>query len=84
MGEVLGRLEDGKFYRFEGLFTAEEGKLGVLVTFLAVLEARTAAGHRPGRTLAPIYVKSLAAGNIPPLQFSSEFDDNDDDANADE
>ncbi|MGE6335250.1 hypothetical protein ACQKDV_19650, partial [Stenotrophomonas sp. NPDC077659] len=28
--------------------------------------------------LAPIYVKSLAAGNTnAPLQFSSEFDDND-------
>ena len=34
--------------------------------------------------LAPIYVKSLAAGNTnAPLQFSSEFDDNDA-ANANE
>jgi segregation and condensation protein A len=64
MGEVLGRLEDGKFYRFEGLFTAEEGKLGVLVTFLAVLElAKELLDIVQEEPLAPIYVKSLAAGN---------------------
>ena len=86
MGEVLGRLEDGKFYRFEGLFTAEEGKLGVLVTFLAVLELakEQLLDIVQEEPLAPIYVKSLAAGNTnAPLQFSSEFDDNDA-ANADE
>ena len=80
MGEVLGRLEDGKFYRFEGLFTAEEGKLGVLVTFLAVLELakEQLLDIVQEEPLAPIYVKSLAAGNTnAPLQFSSEFDDND-------
>ncbi len=87
MGEVLGRLEDGKFYRFEGLFTAEEGKLGVLVTFLAVLELakEQLLDIVQEEPLAPIYVKSLAAGNTnAPLQFSSEFDDNDDAANANE
>ncbi|MGX9079765.1 segregation and condensation protein A, partial [Klebsiella pneumoniae] len=86
MGEVLGRLEGGKFYRFEGLFTAEEGKLGVLVTFLAVLELakEQLLDIVQEEPLAPIYVKSLAAGNTnAPLQFSSEFDDNDA-ANANE
>jgi len=80
MGEVLGRLEDGRFYRFENLFTAEEGKLGVLVTFLAVLELakEQLLDLVQEEPLAPIYVKSLAAGNTnAPLQFSSEFDDND-------
>jgi segregation and condensation protein A len=38
MGEVLRRLGDGSFHRFEGLFDASEGKLGVVVTFLSVLE----------------------------------------------
>lgn len=90
MGDVLTRLEDGKFHRFESMFTAEEGKLGVLVTFLAMLELAKeqlldivqehAEDVRPGerRPLAPIYVKSLALNNTnEPLQFSSEFDDAD-------
>ena len=80
MGDVLGRLEDGQFYRFESLFTAEEGKLGVLVTFLALLELakEQLLDIVQEAPLAPIYVKSLAAGNTnEPLQFNSEFDDAD-------
>ncbi len=38
MGEVLGRLEGGVFVEFSTLFTAEEGRLGVVVTFLSILE----------------------------------------------
>ncbi|WP_369939073.1 segregation and condensation protein A [Xanthomonas medicagonis] len=91
MGDVLSRLDDGRFYRFESLFNAEEGKLGVLVTFLALLElakeqlldiVQEPMEHvvRDGERLpmAPIYVKSLALGNTnAPLQFNSEFDDSD-------
>jgi len=80
MGEVLEQLEEGRFHRFESLFTAEEGKLGVLVTFLAVLELakEQLLDIVQEEPLAPIYVKSLAAGNTnAPLQFNSEFDDDD-------
>jgi len=38
MTEVLGALEDREFHVFEALFTIEEGRLGVVVTFLAILE----------------------------------------------
>ncbi|MGH8115132.1 MAG: segregation and condensation protein A [Rhodanobacteraceae bacterium] len=38
MGEVLRKLDDGAFHRFESLFDASEGKLGVVVTFLSLLE----------------------------------------------
>jgi segregation and condensation protein A len=38
MGEVLQRLGDGQFHEFETLFSPEEGKLGVVVTFLSILE----------------------------------------------
>jgi segregation and condensation protein A len=38
MGEVLGKLADGSFHLFENLFNAEEGRIGVVVTFLSVLE----------------------------------------------
>lgn len=38
MGELLTRLADGAFHRFESLFEPREGKLGVVVTFLSILE----------------------------------------------
>ncbi len=38
MGQVLDRLEGGHFVPFVGLFKVEEGRLGVVVTFLAVME----------------------------------------------
>lgn len=38
MGELLSRLEDGTFHRFEDLFEIAEGRLGIVVTFLAMLE----------------------------------------------
>jgi segregation and condensation protein A len=79
MGDVLGKLADGNFHVFDSLFNVEEGRAGVVVTFLSVLElakeqlleivqeAPAVAGdaRNPGSTalLAPIYVKSLAASN---------------------
>ncbi|MBP2261085.1 segregation and condensation protein A [Pseudomonas hunanensis] len=38
MSDVLERLKGGAFVPFVALFTAEEGKLGVVVTFMAILE----------------------------------------------
>lgn len=38
MSEVLERLKGGGFVPFVELFSAEEGKLGVVVTFMAILE----------------------------------------------
>jgi len=85
MGELLARLEDGAFHRFESLFEAREGRLGVVVTFLALLEL--AKEHLLDIVqeipLAPIYVKSLAVGeaDTSTLELSSEFDDEPDAAN---
>lgn len=78
MGELLERLNDGQFHRFEQLFTVEEGKLGVVVTFLGLL---TLAKEQlvdivQEAPLAPIYVKSLAVLDDPAsIELSSEFDD---------
>ncbi len=77
MGEVLGRLVDGQFHGFVTLFSVEEGKLGVVVTFLSILELAKEqlleiVQEAP---LAPIYVKSLAAGDLPTQLPESEFDD---------
>ncbi|HZH44580.1 MAG TPA: ScpA family protein [Lysobacter sp.] len=84
MGDLLERMSDGAFHRFESLFTAEEGRLGVVVTFLAMLEL---AKERlleivQEAPLAPIYLKSLAAGGAPEgVELRSEFDDAPDAAN---
>ena len=83
MGELLARLQDGAFHRFESLFEPREGRLGVVVTFLGVLEL---AKERlldvvQEAPLAPIYIKSLAAGanddDGNPPELTSEFDEND-------
>ena len=85
MGELLTKLQDGAFHRFESLFEPREGKLGVVVTFLSILEL---AKERlldivQEAPLAPIYLKSLATerGEGDTLELSSEFDDEPDAAN---
>lgn len=38
MAEILSRLEDAEFVEFIKLFNAEEGRMGVTVTFISILE----------------------------------------------
>jgi segregation and condensation protein A len=63
MSDVLKALEDREFHRFESLFTVEEGRLGVVVTFLAILELakEQLVDIMQNEPLAPIYLKTLAA-----------------------
>ena len=62
MSDVLRSLGDGEFHRFETLFDPGEGRRGIVVTFLAMLEL--AKEHLleivQEEALAPIYLKSLA------------------------
>jgi len=64
MSDVLKALGDGEFHPFERLFNAGEGRLGIIVTFLALLEL--AKEHlielMQSEPRAPIYLKSLATG----------------------
>lgn len=62
MGEVLERLGDGQFHDFSALFVAEEGRLGIVVTFLSILELakEMLVEIVQESPLAPIYIKSLA------------------------
>ena len=64
MSDVLKALGDGEFHPFERLFNAGEGRLGIIVTFLALLEL--AKEHlielMQSEPLGPIYLKSLATG----------------------
>jgi segregation and condensation protein A len=63
MGELLSRLISGQFHDFTSLFTPEEGRLGVVVTFLALLELAKEQLIEvvQDSALGPIYVKTLAA-----------------------
>ncbi|MGC1548190.1 MAG: ScpA family protein [Rhodanobacter sp.] len=60
MGELLGKLNDTSFHRFESLFDIAEGRLGVVVTFLAMLELakEMLVEIVQEEPLAPIYVKA--------------------------
>jgi segregation and condensation protein A len=64
MGEVLERLSGGAFAEFTALFDPAEGRFGVVVTFLAILEL---AKERlveivQEAPLSPIHLRALAAG----------------------
>lgn len=63
MTELLDALNSGEFIEFTTIFTPAEGRLGVVVCFLAMLELGKAGLLEivQDRPLAPIYLKSLAA-----------------------
>jgi segregation and condensation protein A len=63
MGELLSRLESTTFLRFETLFDPAEGRLGVVVTFLAMLELakELLVEIVQEQPLAPIYLRAKAA-----------------------
>jgi len=63
MGDLLSRLDGKEFRRFEALFDASEGRLGVVVTFLAMLELakEMLVEIVQEEPLAPIYVRTRAA-----------------------
>ena len=60
MGELLSRLDDSSFHSFESLFDPTEGRLGIVVTFLAMLELakEMLVEIIQEEPLAPIYVKA--------------------------
>jgi len=62
MGELLGRLSDQNFERFETLFDVTEGRLGIVVTFLAMLELakEMLVEIVQEEPLAPIYLRARA------------------------
>ncbi|MCW2267545.1 segregation and condensation protein A [Pseudomonas sp. JUb96] len=62
MSEVLERLKGGGFVPFVALFSAEEGKLGVVVTFMAILELvkESLIELVQNEPFAPIHVRARA------------------------
>lgn len=83
MSIVLDRLRDGQFHGFESLFIPEEGRMGVVVSFLAILELakeRLLEIVQEG-ALAPIFIRAreLTAEEAEVTQrdnaMQSEFDE---------
>ncbi|MCW8806662.1 MAG: segregation/condensation protein A [Rhodanobacter sp.] len=60
MGDLLSRLNDDSFHVFESLFDLSEGRPGIVVTFLAMLELakEMLVEIVQQEPLAPIYVKA--------------------------
>jgi segregation and condensation protein A len=75
MSDVLSRLQAGGFQQFQDLFDVSEGRMGVTVTFLAVLELLKEALIELVQTepFAPIYVRAPNAAE--PLRAGSPADD---------
>ncbi len=80
MGELLSRLEAVAFRRFDELFDISEGRLGIVVTFLAMLElAKEMLVEIVQETpSAPIYLRAKAAHGDAPAgdagQPGADFD----------
>lgn len=64
MSQVLERLKDGTFVPFVALFTLEEGRLGVVVTFMAILELvkESLVELVQNEPFSPIHVRARVSG----------------------
>jgi segregation and condensation protein A len=71
MSDVLARIQDGGFVEFSTLFTPEEGRMGVVVTFLAILELIREAllDIVQAESFAPIHVKARIIERSPSLEL---------------
>lgn len=60
MSQILESLTEDRFYPFESLFTLEEGRMGVVVTFLAIMELIKARSIElvQNEPFSPIHVRS--------------------------
>ena len=64
MSQILSALQGDRFVSFESLFTPEEGRLGVVVSFLATLELikEQLIEIVQAKMLGPIHVRARAVG----------------------
>ena len=63
MSSILGTVSSDEFTRFEDLFTVDEGRMGVVVTFLAILELvkESLLDLTQTESFAPIHVKAATS-----------------------
>jgi segregation and condensation protein A len=78
MADVLTGLQDREFREFSTLFTPEEGRRGVVVTFLALLELlkQTLIELVQAETFGPIHVKAIgdAHADLSLVVIEGEFE----------
>jgi segregation and condensation protein A len=76
MSEVLERLNAGGFQEFHRLFDPREGRMGVAVTFLAILELLKEALIEivQAEAYAPIHVRVATTAGPPGLVAAESFD----------
>jgi segregation and condensation protein A len=67
MSSVLSKVNSTHFTRFSDLFTIEEGRMGVVVSFLAILELvkESLLDLTQSEPYAPIHVKAAVRAEIP-------------------
>ena len=68
MSEILGRIETNTFSNFTELFDPEEGRMGVAVTFVAILELLRESTIEivQAEAYAPIHVRAAASVRLVP------------------
>lgn len=71
MGELLSRLDAEEFQRFDALFDLTEGRLGIVVTFLAMLELakEMLVEIVQDEPSAPIYLRAKASQETVPTNM---------------
>lgn len=86
MTAILDQVTSDRFVPFHALFAIEEGRLGVVVTFLAILELSRGALLElvQAESFAPIYVRAPAVGASPEQPGDGVGDLPDEDAGASE
>ena len=81
MTEILSRIRAGQFTGFGELFDAEEGRMGVAVTFIAILELLREAVIEvvQAEAYAPLHVRAASSvrlvsddGNLEPDEFTEQ------------
>lgn len=81
---IMERLEHERYTPFEALFTLEEGKAGVVVTFMAILELAKEALIEivQNAPLSPIHVRARAASTVEEEAFAEGPQDPEDDGES--
>ena len=76
MTAVLARVSADNFVEFHSLFTVEEGRMGVVVTLLAVLELikESLLELVQAEAFAPLYVKAAGGHSELPEEFATTAD----------
>jgi segregation and condensation protein A len=82
MTEVLDRLDSREFVEFKDLFDPTEGRMGVTVTFLSLLELlkETLVELAQAEPYSPIHVRASTSAEGVPDELISDFDNAPEDA----